>query len=152
MTGAAHLFPGRANGSLVRPTARSSAPSSRRRSSPAAPLPHPPSATSPPYNAAATTFANLGPTTLALNKVVAADNADVLTLERPYNPGLRHRGLPVDAVTTSGSGIDPRHLAGVRRAPVAARRGVSALPLVAVQRLIEKNTDGRSLASSAGPG
>ena len=31
----------------------------------------------------------------------------ILKLEGPYNPGLRVGDIPVDAVTTSGSGIDP---------------------------------------------
>ena len=31
----------------------------------------------------------------------------MLDLERPYNPGLTIGDIPVDAVTTSGSGIDP---------------------------------------------
>ncbi len=33
--------------------------------------------------------------------------ADALKLERPYNPGLRAKDLPVDMITTSASGIDP---------------------------------------------
>ena len=66
-----------------------------------------PSATVPPYNAGATTFANLGPTNPALAKAVKANIASVLKLEGPYNPGLTAAGIPVDAVTTSGSGIDP---------------------------------------------
>ncbi len=66
-----------------------------------------PSATSPAYNAAATTFANLGPTNPDLAKNVRAAALAVLKLERPYNPGLRVGDIPVDAVTTSGSGVDP---------------------------------------------
>ena len=33
--------------------------------------------------------------------------AAILKLEGPYNPGLTRHDIPVDAVTTSGSGIDP---------------------------------------------
>ena len=47
-----------------------------------------PSATVPPYNAGATTFANLGPTNPDLAKAVKANIASVLKLEGPYNPGL----------------------------------------------------------------
>src|SRR5262249_19512701 len=66
-----------------------------------------PSATAPAYNAGATTFANLGPTNPDLAKNVRAQIAAILKLERPYNPQLTAAGIPVDAVTTSGSGIDP---------------------------------------------
>ena len=69
---------------------------------------HPrPSATAPAYNAGATTFANLGPTNPDLLKNVRTAAASILRLERPYNPGLTVHDIPVDAVTTSGSGIDP---------------------------------------------
>jgi len=66
-----------------------------------------PSATTPAYNAASTTFANFGPTTTALAQQVHQQAEAVLKLEGPYNPGLKMSDIPVDAVTTSGSGIDP---------------------------------------------
>ncbi len=69
---------------------------------------HPrPSATAPAHNAGATTFANLGPTSPELAKNVKAAAAAILVLEAPYNPGLAIGDIPVDAVTTSASGIDP---------------------------------------------
>ena len=66
-----------------------------------------PSATSPAYNAAGTTFANLGPTNPQLATNVQKAAQAILKLEGPYNPGLTIHDIPVDAVTTSGSGIDP---------------------------------------------
>ena len=66
-----------------------------------------PSGTSPAYNAAGTTFANLGPTDAALATAVHQQIAAILKLEGPYNAGLTVHDIPVDAVTTSGSGIDP---------------------------------------------
>ncbi len=66
-----------------------------------------PSATAPAYNAGGTTFANLGPTNPDLAKNVKAAAAAILKLEGPYNPGLTIGDIPVDAVTTSASGIDP---------------------------------------------
>jgi K+-transporting ATPase ATPase C chain len=66
-----------------------------------------PSASTPPYNAGGTTFANLGPTNPDLAKAVKQQAAAILKLERPFNPGLTIHDIPVDAVTTSGSGIDP---------------------------------------------
>jgi K+-transporting ATPase ATPase C chain len=111
-----------------------------------------PSATSPAYNAAGTTFSNLGPTNPALAKLVAQNAQAVLKLEGPYNPGLATGGVPVDAVVPSGSGIDPdispayAHLQSRRVA--AVRR----LPLAAVNRLIDENTNGRALGFLGEPG
>jgi potassium-transporting ATPase KdpC subunit len=107
---------------------------------------HPrPSATAPPYNAGATTFANLGPTNPDLAKNVRTAALAILKLERPFNPGLRIGDIPVDAVTTSGSGIDPA--ISPAYAQLQARRvaAVRHLPLATVQRLVSDNTDGRSL-------
>ena len=107
---------------------------------------HPrPSATSPEYNAAATTFANLGPTNPDLAKAVRERVQAILKLERPYNPGLQIGDIPVDAVTTSASGIDP-HIspanAHLQAARVAKVRGLSP---ERVSQLIDQNTDGRWL-------
>ena len=111
-----------------------------------------PSATVPPYNAGATTFANLGPTNPALAKAVKANIASVLKLEGPYNPGLTAAGIPVDAVTTSGSGIDPDitpAYADLQAKRIAAVRGI---PLDEVEGLISQHTDGRFLGFLGEPG
>jgi K+-transporting ATPase ATPase C chain len=111
-----------------------------------------PSGTSPAYNAAATTFANLGPTNPDLAKNVKAAAQAILKLEGPYNPGLAIGDIPVDAVTTSGSGIDPDispAYAALQSRRIAAVRG---LPPATVQRLISDNTDGRSLGFLGEPG
>jgi potassium-transporting ATPase KdpC subunit len=102
-----------------------------------------PSATSPAYNAAGTTFSNLGPTNPALAKLVQQNAAAVLKLERPYNPGLTIHGIPVDAVVPSASGIDPE--ISLAYAALQSRRiaSVRHLPLATVQSLISKHTDGR---------
>jgi len=111
-----------------------------------------PSATSPAYNAGATTFANLGPTNPQLAKNVRAAAAAILKFEGPYNPGLKTGDIPVDAVTTSGSGIDPD--VSPAYAQLQSRRvaAVRHLPLEAVQELIDQNTDGRSLGFLGEPG
>jgi len=114
---------------------------------------HPrPSATAPAYNAGATSFANLGPTNPALARNVRAATAAILRLERPYDPGLAIGDIPVDAVTTSGSGIDPQispAYAQLQARRIAAVRG---LPLAGVVRLIHANTQGRSLGFLGQPG
>jgi K+-transporting ATPase ATPase C chain len=111
-----------------------------------------PSGTAPAYNAAGTTFANLGPTSPDLAKNVAAAAAAILKLEGPYNPGLTIHGIPVDAVTTSASGIDPDispAYAVLQSARVAAVRHV---PLATVQKLVKQNTVGRSWGFFGEPG
>jgi potassium-transporting ATPase KdpC subunit len=111
-----------------------------------------PSATAPAYNAGATTFANLGPTNPDLAKNVSAAARAILKLERPYNPGLAIGSIPVDAVTTSASGIDP-HITPAYAALQSRRiAAVRHLSLSTVQRLIGENTDGRSLAFLGEPG
>ena len=111
-----------------------------------------PSATAPAYNAGATTFANLGPTSPDLAKNVAAAAAAILKLEGPYNPGLTIHDIPVDAVTTSASGIDPD--ISLDNAALQSKRiaAVRHLPLATVQALIRANTDGRSLGFFGEPG
>jgi K+-transporting ATPase ATPase C chain len=111
-----------------------------------------PSATSPPYNAGGTTFANLGPTNQTLAEDVRRQAKAILKLEGPYNPGLTIHDIPVDAVTTSGSGIDPD--ISPAYAQLQARRvaAVRHLPLAAVRKLISDNTDGRSLGFFGEPG
>jgi K+-transporting ATPase ATPase C chain len=55
---------------------------------------------SAPYNAANSGGSNLGPTSKALNDRVK-DDVEKLKVENPSTP------VPVDLVTTSGSGLDP---------------------------------------------
>jgi potassium-transporting ATPase KdpC subunit len=114
---------------------------------------HPrPSATAPAYNAGGTTFANLGPTNPDLATDVRTRARSIFTLEQPFNPGLTIHGIPVDAVTTSGSGIDPD--ISPADAALQSRRvaAVRHLPLATVQQLVRQNTDGRSLGFFGEPG
>lgn len=104
-----------------------------------------PSATSPPYNPAFTTFSNLGPTNPALAKLVRQNANAILKLEGPYNPGLTIHQIPVDAVVPSGSGIDPE--ISIAYADLQARRvaAVRHLPLATVQNLVEQHIVRRQL-------
>jgi K+-transporting ATPase ATPase C chain len=111
-----------------------------------------PSATSPAYNAAGTTFANLGPTNPQLATNVQNAAKAILKLEGPYNPGLTIHGIPVDAVTTSGSGIDPDISPAYAQLQSKRIAAVRHLPLSTVQKLISENTDGRSLGFFGEPG
>jgi K+-transporting ATPase ATPase C chain len=111
-----------------------------------------PSATVPPYNAAASTFSNLGPNGKATRDAIAANMASYLALERPYVPGLTKGQVPVDAANTSASGIDPDISpanADIQAHRVAAMRH---LPLAQVDQLVSKYTHGRGLGFSGEPG
>jgi len=111
-----------------------------------------PSATVPPANAAATTFSNLGPNNIATEQAIAANIKAYLALEKPYDPGLSVAKVPVDAVNTSASGIDPDISpanADVQAYRVAAVRHLS---LSRVMSLFSKYTHGRGLGFSGEPG
>ena len=136
------LFPQQANGSLIMKDGKSVGSSLIGQ-----PFDAPkyfwgrPSATSPfPYNAAASSGSNLGPTNDALMKAVQA-HIDALKTADPDNP----LPLPVDLVTASGSGLDP-HISPasaayqVRR--VARARGIDE---AVVRQLVSQHTEGRQL-------
>jgi len=146
-------FSHQAGGSLIRAHGKVVGSKLVAQSFTAAPYFHErPSATSPAYDAGLTTFANLGPTSPDLAKNVKAAAQAILRLEAPYNPGLTIHDIPVDAVTTSGSGIDPDispAYAALQSRRIAA---VRHLPLATVQKLIEQSTDGRSWGFFGEPG
>jgi K+-transporting ATPase ATPase C chain len=104
------------------------------------------------YSATGTFFSNRGPNS-AVGRFFFRDQlAAYMALEGRYDPGLTKAGVPVDAVTTSGSGVDP-HIskanAGIQAHRIAA---VRHLPLDRVDKLIADNTDGRFLGVIGEPG
>jgi K+-transporting ATPase ATPase C chain len=147
------VFPNRADGSLIERDGKVVGSKLAAQAFTKPQYFHPrPSATAPEYNAAATTFANLGPTNPDLAKAVRERVGAILELERPYNPGLVVGDIPVDAVTTSASGIDP-HIspanARMQTARVATVRGLSQ---ERVAELVDEHTDGRWLGIFGEPG
>ena len=104
------------------------------------------------YNPAGTFFNNLGPNSADLRDMFAANLDAYLALEGPDNPGLTRAEVPVDAVQTSASGVDP-HIspanAAIQAHRVARERGA---PLGRVRTLVDENTDGRSLGVLGEPG
>jgi K+-transporting ATPase ATPase C chain len=154
MTGFAQVaFKSQANGSLIKVNGQVVGSKLAAQAFTSPKYFHPrPSATSPAYNAGATTFANLGPTNPDLAKNVKANAQAILKLERPYNPGLTIGDIPVDAVTTSGSGIDPDITPA--NAALQSRRvaEVRHLPLTTVKRLVDKYNHGRSWGFFGEPG
>jgi potassium-transporting ATPase KdpC subunit len=104
------------------------------------------------YNAAASTFSNRGPNDKATEEADAENIKAYLELEKPYAPGLTAARVPVDAVNTSGSNLDPeisQANAWIQAHRVAAKRQLS---LSAVDGMISKYTDTRGLGFSGEPG
>jgi K+-transporting ATPase ATPase C chain len=104
------------------------------------------------YIAAGTSFSNLGPNSKALAKLVHERIGKIMRLEGPYNPGLTVRDIPVDAVTASGSGIDPDISEAYAELQAPRIAAVRHLSLATVRRLISDHVDGRSLGFLGEPG
>lgn len=145
------FFANAANGSLVRENGRvvGSRLAAQDFTSPGTFHPRP-SATG--YNAAGTSFSNLGPTNEKLLHLVRARARAYLNENRPYLPGLTLSQVPVDAVTSSGSGIDPE--ISFANAWIQAHRvaAVRHIPLARVDRLIRQadNTQGGGVFGQPG--
>jgi K+-transporting ATPase ATPase C chain len=143
MTGIAQVvFPGKADGSLVKKNGVVIGSSLIAQNFTAAKYFWPrPSAAGNGYNAMDSSASNLGPTNRNLaDRVQAAVKADIAA-----DPGLTFGNVPIDMVTTSGSGLDPDVTVANARAQaprVAAARGMS---VSAVLSLIAKHTAGRQL-------
>ena len=110
---------------------------------------HPrPSAAGDGYDAMASGGSNLGPTNPTLIDAAAARAAQY----RAQNDLPPDVVVPVDAITSSASGLDP-HIspanARLQARRVAAARGV---PLARVLRLVHAATEGRALGFLGEPG
>jgi K+-transporting ATPase ATPase C chain len=154
VTGASQaLFPGKANGSKI--TRNGTLVGSRLLAQDFRGNPryfHPRPSTATKYNPAGTAFTNLGPNSKDARDTFKANLDGYLRLERPYDPGLTARGVPVDAVTSSASGVDP-HISQANAAIQAHRiASVRRLPLTKVNQLIDASTDGRFLGLIGEPG
>src|ERR1700754_2740288 len=91
---------------------------------------------SAPYNAAASSGSNLGPTSKALADRMK-DDVDKLKAENPSAP------VPTDLVTTSGSGLDPEISpeAALFQVPRVAK--ARKMPEDTVRKLVNDRIDGR---------
>ncbi len=91
-----------------------------------------------PYNAANSGGSNLGPTSKALADRLKED-VDKLKAENPGQP------VPVDLVTTSGSGLDPDISPDAALFQVPRVAKARNLPEDAVKQLVASHTEGRLL-------
>jgi potassium-transporting ATPase KdpC subunit len=104
------------------------------------------------YNAAASAFSNRGPNDEITKEEDEANIEEYLELNKPYFPGLSAAQIPVDAVNTSASNLDPEISpanARIQARRVAAKRGLS---LSVVDGVVAKYTDSRGLGFSGEPG
>lgn len=109
-------------------------------------------------NAAASTFSNHGPNSVKTKEANEENIKSYLELNKSpttkteYDPGLTVAQIPVDAVNSSASGLDPEISpanAWIQAHRVAALRH---LPLATVDGLIAKYTSGRGLGFSGEEG
>lgn len=109
-----------------------------------------PSATG--YSPSATFFSNRPPNSSAARFFYRDGLAAYLALNAKDTPGLTAAEVPVDAVTTSASGVDP-HISPAN-ARIQARRvaAVRRLPVARVDALVKEHTDGRFLGLLGEPG
>ncbi len=110
---------------------------------------HPrPSAAGNGYDAANSSGSNLGPTSQKLNDAIK----DRIATYRSENNLKETDAVPADAVTASGSGLDPHISFGnaeLQAPRVAKARGLSEDK---VRELVRQNTDGRDLGFLGEPG
>jgi K+-transporting ATPase ATPase C chain len=100
-----------------------------------------PSATSPyPYNAAASSGSNLGPTNAALVHGIA-DRIKALQVADPGNK----QPVPVDLVTASGSGLDPDVSVASALYQVSRVARARGLDEATVRNLVDQHIEGRDL-------
>lgn len=146
VTGVAQVaFPGRADGSLLEREGRVVGSRLIGQSFAGTEYFHPrPSAAGDGYDAMSSSASNLGPTSEELLKAVDERRAAY----RQANES----GAPIDALTASGSGLDP-HISPAnarQQAPRVAR--ARGLTLREVLALVDEHTDGRSLGFLGEPG
>lgn len=148
VTGVAQLaFPAQANGSLVRDAGgqvRGSSLIAQGFAGPAYLHPRPSAAGNNGYDATASSGSNLGPMDPKLADRIKGD-VKTLSTESP-SP------IPADAVTTSGSGLDPdiSPQNAARQAPrIAQARGID---VAAVSAIIARYTDQPALGFIGQPG
>ena len=139
VTGVAQLaFPARADGSLIERDGRVVGSRLIGQQFEGARYFHPrPSAAGDGYDAMSSSASNLGPTNEELLQAVQE--------RRSAYEQANDEPAPVDAVTASGSGLDPHISPANARAQAERVARERRLDLADVLRLVDEHTDGRSL-------
>jgi len=104
------------------------------------------------YAANTTFFSNSGPNSVEEREAVRENLAAYIKLEKPYDESLTREDVPVDAITMSGSGVDPE--ISEANAQIQAHRiaAVRKLSLAKVEDLISAHTHGRFVGIFGEPG
>ncbi len=104
------------------------------------------------YSANASFFSNSGPNSVEEREAVRENLAAYIKLNKPYDRSLSKAGVPVDAITMSGSGVDPEISESNARIQAHRIAAVRGLPLSKVEELISAHTNGRFLGIFGEPG
>lgn len=110
---------------------------------------HPrPSAAGSGYDAISSGGSNLGPTSQKLKDAIQ----DRITAYRAENDLGENEPVPADAVTASGSGLDPEVSVGNAELQIPRVAKARALSDNKVRELVRQNTNGRDLGVFGDPG
>jgi potassium-transporting ATPase KdpC subunit len=104
------------------------------------------------YSASSTFFSNRGPNDASAVAFYRDALRSYLDLERRFTPGLTARRVPIDALTTSASGVDPHISPANARIQANRIARVRHLALDRVLALVDDHTDGRALGVLGEPG
>jgi potassium-transporting ATPase KdpC subunit len=104
------------------------------------------------YSATSSAFSNRGPNSIKARLFYRDQLSAYIALEGRFDPGLTTATVPVDAVTTSASGVDPDISQANARIQAHRIAAVRHLSLARVNALIDDNTDGRFLGVIGEPG
>ena len=151
MTGIAHVvFPAQAQGSLVVSNGQvvGSSLIGQRFVAPGYFHDRPSAAGDKGYDASASSGSNLGPTNKALIEAVRSRLKGVIE----ENPGTSPEQVPIDLVTTSGSGLDPEISPAAAELQVARVAKARGLGEDQVRKLVEQSTRGRWMGIVGEPG
>ena len=100
------------------------------------------------YDASASSGSNLGPTNKALIEAVKSRLKGVIE----ENPGTTASQVPIDLVTTSGSGLDPEVSPAAAQLQVPRVAKARSISEDQVRRLVEQSTRGRWIGIFGEPG
>ncbi|MFJ4669956.1 potassium-transporting ATPase subunit KdpC [Kitasatospora purpeofusca] len=99
------------------------------------------------YDPTASGASNLGPNSEDLAKNIEDRRRAVAAFD-----GVDPASVPVDALTASGSGLDPHISTAYAQEQVERVAKARNLPVDTVRKLVDKNTDGRPLGFLGQPG
>ncbi|MFJ4793230.1 potassium-transporting ATPase subunit KdpC [Kitasatospora purpeofusca] len=99
------------------------------------------------YDPKASGASNLGPNSEDLAKNIEDRRQAVAAFD-----GVAPASVPVDALTASGSGLDPHISTAYAQEQVERVAKARNLPVDTVRKLVDKNTDGRPLGFLGQPG